>query len=367
MNKKAKIFVALLLTIGLVSLLVFLAWYFSNIFVYVIISLVISTILKPLTNYIANARVYNFRIPRALAILISFSVFVTVLGLLVVVFVPLISEQLRIFSGLNFEELAQKITRPLGLFEEILIEHNLTNEDKGFLIEGVREGFLSLIKGLRYGDIFTDVLSLTGSLFIGVIAVVFISFFLLYEQGMFKKFLIGIIPNRYFEVSIAAVYKIEKLLSNYLLGLVFQMFSIFTIAFIGLSIVGVKYSASIALFAAVINIIPYLGPILGALFGVLVTISTNILAAVPQDMTLLSLKVIVVFVIVQVTDNLFVQPIIFSKSVKAHPLEIFIIIFAGATIAGIPGMIAAIPVYTVVRVSVKEIYRGYKSYRIFKI
>jgi predicted PurR-regulated permease PerM len=73
-----------------------------------------------------------------------------------------------------------------------------------------------------------------------------------------------------------------------------------------------------------------------------------------------------VFATVQVVDNIFLQPMIFSKSVKAHPLEIFIVIFAGATLAGIPGMIAAIPGYTVIRVSVMEIYRGYKSYHIFK-
>ncbi len=73
------------------------------------------------------------------------------------------------------------------------------------------------------------------------------------------------------------------------------------------------------------------------------------------------------FAVIQLTDNLLLQPLIFSKSVKAHPLEIFIIIFAGATVAGIPGMIAAIPVYTVVRVLAMEFYRGYKSYHIFKI
>ncbi|MCK5372671.1 MAG: AI-2E family transporter, partial [Cyclobacteriaceae bacterium] len=74
-----------------------------------------------------------------------------------------------------------------------------------------------------------------------------------------------------------------------------------------------------------------------------------------------------VFAIVQLTDNVILQPLIFSKSVKAHPLEIFIIIFAGATLAGVVGMIAAIPVYTIIRVFVMEIYSGYKSYHIFKV
>ncbi|HSI74584.1 MAG TPA: AI-2E family transporter, partial [Lunatimonas sp.] len=78
-------------------------------------------------------------------------------------------------------------------------------------------------------------------------------------------------------------------------------------------------------------------------------------------------KILGVFAVVQLCDNIFLQPMIFSKSVKAHPLEIFVVIFAGAKLAGIMGMIFAIPVYTIFRVSFKEFYKGYKDYRIFKI
>jgi predicted PurR-regulated permease PerM len=69
---------------------------------------------------------------------------------------------------------------------------------------------------------------------------------------------------------------------------------------------------------------------------------------------------------VQITDNIVLQPLIFSKSVKAHPLEIFVIIFAGASLAGVLGMIAAIPVYTIIRVVLIELYQGYKQYKIFQ-
>jgi predicted PurR-regulated permease PerM len=146
------------------------------------------------------------------------------------------------------------------------------------------------------------------------------------------------------------------------------MTSIFTIAFAGLSILNIKYAASIALFAAVSNLIPYLGPILGASFGIIVGLSTSGSGIfISNEYLVLIFKIIAVFTTVQLTDNLILQPLIFSKSVKAHPLEIFIVIFAGATIAGIPGMIAAIPAYTVIRVSVIEIIRGYRSYHIFKL
>jgi predicted PurR-regulated permease PerM len=180
-----------------------------------------------------------------------------------------------------------------------------------------------------------------------------------------EKRLLMTLPNKYFEVVITAFSKIEKLLSNYLIGLLVQMTAIFTLATIGLSIIGIKYAASIALFAAVANVIPYLGPILGAIFGIIVSISTANIGG-PNEVLFLIFKIVVVFAIVQLNDNLVFQPLIFSKSVKAHPLEIFIIIFVGATLGGIIGMIAAIPVYTIVRVSVAEFSQGFKQYQIFK-
>ena len=153
-----------------------------------------------------------------------------------------------------------------------------------------------------------------------------------------------------------------------MVGLLIQMLSIFTLASLGLSLLGIKFAITIAIFAAVANLIPYLGPMLGAFFGIIVSISTSgVILDTPNDYLLLIFKIIVVFSIVQLFDNLVFQPLIFSKSVKAHPLEIFVVIFAGATLGGIVGMIAAIPVYTILRVSVIELVSGYKQYKIFKL
>ena len=105
---------------------------------------------------------------------------------------------------------------------------------------------------------------------------------------------------------------------------------------------------------------------MGSAFGIIVGLSTGNDLITTQDYTFLVLKITGVFSVVQLTDNILLQPLIFSKSVKVHPLEIFVIIFAGASIAGIPGMIAAIPAYTIIRVSVTELRKGYKQYYIFR-
>jgi predicted PurR-regulated permease PerM len=234
-------------------------------------------------------------------------------------------------------------------------------------MSNIRESITSFINeggAINIGSIINNLFTVAGSVTIGILAVVFITFFLLYEKGIFRRVALRLVPNNYFEMVITAFAKIEKLLSNYLIGLLVQMTAIFTLATIGLSIVGVKYAASIALFAAVANLIPYLGPLLGAIFGIVVSMSVSNFGSM-NEMLFLVIKIVTVFAIVQINDNLVFQPLIFSKSVKAHPLEIFIIIFVGGTLGGIVGMIAAIPVYTIVRVSVLEFSSGFKQYQIF--
>jgi len=358
-----------ILFIGLALVIfIFLSWYFSNIFFYLVISGILATILRPLTNYINNTQIFRMHIPRSFSVIFSFAIFIFILYLFVSIFVPLIREQIEVLSRLNYENILSRINTPIDNLEKFLIQYSLYEKEEGTLLISIKDNITAFIKnGGAYdiGLIINNLFSVAGNVTIGIIAVVFITFFLLYEKGLFRKIILRLVPNIYFEVVITAFSKIEKLLSNYLIGLFIQMTAIFTLATIGLTIVGIKYAASIALFAAVANVIPYLGPILGALFGIVVSLSTGNFTTI-NDILFLILKIVTVFGIVQINDNLVFQPLIFSKSVKAHPLEIFIIIFVGATLGGIIGMIAAIPVYTIVRVSIVEFSRGYKQYQIFK-
>lgn len=358
-----KFFIALFLGI---ILLVYLAWYFSNIFLYLIISLVITTVLRPLVNFIGRIQLLGTRVPRSMAIVFSYALLVLVLGSFVLLFIPLISEQIQVIAKLDFDKVYISISQPIATLEEFLIENRVVDQNSGFLVNSIRSTLLARLNEVNFTGLINSFLSATGSFFVGLLAVVFITFFLLYESGILRRNIISIIPNKYFEVFIGAMFKTEKLLSNYLLGLLFQMMSIFSIASVGLSILGVKYALTIALFAAFANLIPYLGPILGATFGVVVSLSTTGNFGFDQETIILVIKILSVFGVVQVTDNVLLQPIIFSKSVKAHPLEIFIIIFAGAAIGQIAGMIAAIPVYTIIRVTSKEVYAGFKEYRVFQ-
>jgi predicted PurR-regulated permease PerM len=193
------------------------------------------------------------------------------------------------------------------------------------------------------------------------------TFFFLREKGKLRRSFLELVPNQYFEFFVTGYHKIQSLLVGYLTGLLIQMLVIFTVTSLGLYIIGVKYAITIGFFTAIANLIPYFGPVLGAIFGITVGLSTTIIVGTDTSIYMFFIvKILAVFGLVQGTDNMLIQPIIFSKSVKAHPLEIFVIIFAGANLGGVTGMICAIPVYTILKVAIVELGFGYSQYHIFK-
>jgi predicted PurR-regulated permease PerM len=355
----------LYLLIG-ISTALFIGWYFSEITFYFIFSIVIAAVLRPITNRIAAIHILGRHIPRWLSILFSFASVCTVIFLIVLLFLPLISTQIELLSSYDIEYVYEQIKKPLGNLETVLINYKIINQPPGYLFDQISDSFNSSISAVNIQKTINAVFDITSSFFIGFMAILFISFFLLLENGLLRRNIIRLIPNAYFELSIATFQKVERLLSNYLIGLLFQMTMIFTLASVGLTLAGVEYALTIAFFAAIANLIPYAGPILGATFGILVGLSTGIYTD-SAELVILIIKILSVFSVVQATDNILFQPLIFSKSVKAHPLEIFVIIFAGAKIAGVLGMIFAIPVYTIFRVATIEFYKGYKEFKIFKL
>ena len=354
-----------LIILPIIAILAVFSWFFSTIVGYFILAMVFSAVLQTPTNYISQIQIAGIQLPRSVAVLISFFIFAGIIALFVLLFIPLVSEQIEFISVLDYNSLFEKIISPIDYIEKFLIERKWIKEEEGFLMTELQNYFLDFFKDMKFGNIINQILNTTSSVLIGTLSVLFISFFLLYEKGLFRRNIIALIPNAYFEVSISAIYKIEKLLSNYLFGLLIQMFSIFTLVSIGLIVSEVKYALTIAIFAAIANLIPYIGPILGASFGLIVSLSTQLQQTQDTAFSILAIKVIIVFLIVQFSDNLLLQPIIFSRSIKAHPLEIFTVVFMGAALAGAVGMIFAIPVYTILKVTALEFWKGYKEYRIF--
>ncbi len=360
------LYLALFLSV-LLGVLVGLGYVFSNIIGYIVVSLIIATILRPTVERLTSLQLFSLRFPKVPAILIAFSGFITVILLFLRLFIPLITGELSKLAEIDYKMILSQATHYLKGLESFLIKNNLVDEQEGFILEKSGSYALDFLQGFEFSTLINNAFSFLGSVLISLLAISFISFFFLLEKGLMRKLFLKLIPNSFFELTITAFYKIEKLLSNYLTGLLLQMLAIFSLASILLTIAGIDYAFTIAVFAAAANLIPYLGPILGASFGVIIAVSTSGMYTDVQGVFLILAKLGVVFGIVQIADNIIFQPIIFSKSVKAHPVEIFVIVFVGATLAGPLGMIFAIPAYTIVRVSLIEFYLGYQEYKIFNL
>jgi predicted PurR-regulated permease PerM len=169
-------------------------------------------------------------------------------------------------------------------------------------------------------------------------------------------------PEKYEQQIEHALVSVNQLLRRYFVGIIIQSILIGTLDTIGLMIVGIKFDTAmvIGLIAGILNVIPYVGPLTGAIFAVLIGVATNLNLDFSTQLVPLIGYILLVFVVTRVIDDVLFQPLIFSSSVNAHPLEIFIVLLVAGNIAGILGMLLAIPAYTVIRVFAKEFFNKFR-------
>ncbi len=217
-------------------------------------------------------------------------------------------------------------------------------------IERIQKRLFSFFNPSQIPNLFSSVLGFFGNLMVAMMSIFFITFFFLKEKSLFPNFVGAIVPKEYEKKTRNALTSITNLLTRYFGGVLIQVTTITLFVSVSLGLLGIENALLIGFFAALINVIPYVGPIIGAAFGMFIVISSNLGMDFYDQMLPLLTKVFLVFACMQMLDNFLLQPFIFSNSVSAHPLEIFIIILVGAELNGVLGMVLAIPVYTVLRV-----------------
>ena len=224
----------------------------------------------------------------------------------------------------------------------------------------IRENIIYYINPQRIQSIFSATFSAFGNIVIGTLSVFFIAFFFLKEQGLFYEMIKTVVPVQYEQQMMHAVDASSKLLIRYFIGILTQMTIILVYLGIVLNVLSVENALLIAFFAAITNVIPYIGPIVGFFFGLIITISGNLDVAFYTELMPQLIRLVIAFGSIQLIDNFVLQPVIFSRSVKAHPLEIFFIVMIGARLGGVTGMVVAIPFYTVFRVLAKVFLSEFK-------
>jgi len=389
-------------------LVAFLIFYFSDIFTYIILAWVVSMIGAPINQRLQGIIGKN---AAAITTLVSFTL---ILGLLFYLFIPPIVQQTQKFGSIDYNQLAKSFEEPLDDWNTWLIEKgilpsieetipvevtedghveeqiarvdsayttvngqnitlivNVHNDQEETLneldvvqtddfFERAKKNIIQFFNPSRITGLFSSIVGFLGNLLITVLSVLFIAFFFLKENGLFTQGVRSIVPNTYEEESVHVIDQSAELLIRYFVGVAIQVTIITIFITTVLSFLGFENALLIGFFAALMNVVPYIGPILGAAFAVIIVVSANLDVSFYDVLLPKILKILGVFAVMQLIDNFLLQPNIFSKSVKAHPLEIFIVVLMGAKIGGVTGMILAIPGYTVIRVLAKVFLSEFK-------
>ncbi len=334
-------------------LVVFIIYKFSTVVIYVLIAWIVSMLGQPLMLFFQKyLRVGRFYAGSSLCAALTILCFFIIFGSLGFIFIPPIVEQAYNLSQLDFQALAKTLEPPLAILNKRLGAMGVLEPGKSIVTQ-LQPIVVGWLKTTKISDLLTSFFSTATGLLATLTSVVFISFFFLREQNMFSDFMRTLVPVR-FETHIKSAIKDTSLmLTRYFRGITIQIFAFAGVVSIGLSIFSVENALLIGFFGALMNLVPYLGPIIGAVFGVAITISSHLQLDFYTQILPLCIKVVGVFGVAQFLDGFVMQPLIMSNSVAAHPLEIFLVILIGAQIYGVGGMILAIPTYTVVRVVAK--------------
>ena len=350
-----------IIRLGGLAIVVALCLYFKSVLIYIIAAVVVSLLGRPLMKLMRKIKIKGKSAPDWLLAILAILVIIGLLILIISQIIPLVTSIIHDASAINerhyfgenpIDKLNQWI---IGLFPDLDQDFNIVTLVMGKVKELVDFG--------KVGGIVGSVASMVTSLFVALFAIVFISFFFLKEEGLFERIVCAFVPDKHESTMNKTLTEIRELLSRYFVGLLLEMLGVAVLNFLGLWLIahiGLNYALGIAFIAGLLNIIPYVGPILGygigIIFGVIIKLGTG--AGLDVNIWVFILIIFAIMFTVQMIDNFIYQPLIYSTSIKAHPLEIFIVILMASSIGGAVGMLVAIPAYTIVRViAIRFFYR----------
>jgi len=345
----------------LLGVLIFaaVAYYFSDILMYLLLAWVLSMLGRPLMVFFQRRlRFKRLRMGPASASLLTILTFYLILAGILMIFVPTIVAQARNLATVDYQALGEKLRGPF--FNLDVQMHQIGMLDPGeSLATRTQEILKNWFKPTLLGDFVGSFIGVAGNVLVTFTAVTFILFFFLKEDNLFLGIVHALVPNELEPKVRHTIRESSTVLTRYFTGLVVQV-TIFALAVtLILWIFGVPNALLIGAFGGIFNVIPYVGPILGIVFGCFITVSSHLEMDFASMLPLL-LTVGGAFLAVQALDNALLGPLIFSKSVQAHPLEIFIVTLIAAKLGGVTGMVIGIPVYTVLRVIARTFFSELK-------
>lgn len=343
----------------------YLLWYFSAIVGYILASVVLSLIGKPVVNLLDKVKLGRFKIPEWVSALLTLFLLWGFIGGILALVIPGVAIQVEKFSQVDSGAILNALQEPIDRLVLWFEQHNIKFSGNQSLEEYVNAEVVNAFDVSEFSNLFGTLFGFISELGIAVFSISFMTFFFLRDQTLFYKGVMSAVPTRYEEQVMQVIKDSRELLTRYFVGIGIQILLITTCITVGSLIVGLDFELALTIgFAAgLFNVIPYVGPLVGGVFGIMLAITNNLDLDFYTGTMPLIIKMFVVFSITQLLDNVLFQPVIFSKSVKAHPLELFIVLLVAGNVGGMLGMILAIPAYTFIRIILKQFFSHFKLVR----
>ncbi len=351
-----------LVGIAITSLVLFLVWYFSSVVIYILVSAVLAVMFRPLVSLLSKTHLGQYTVSRGVAALLSLFAIWILFTLIFALIVPLVFSKFNELSTLNLTEVLRSVEEPMlkvqhysqGLWS--IPESNFSLSDS--LVSTLKQ----FVDFDTINNAFTSIVGLIASFVISFFSISFITFFFLKDDGLFNNMVAALFPHKYAENVDRALTSISFLLSRYFVGILGESIIIFSLLSISMICFGMKSSDALfmGLIMGVLHVIPYAGPFIGAILSLILGVISPI-----EGLNIGSTLLIIAstIMIIKGADDFVLQPTLYSERVKAHPLEVFIVILLSGYVAGIIGMLLAIPSYTVARVFAKEFFSQFSLVR----
>ena len=343
-----------------VAIGIYLLYYFADLVSFVLASRVLSMLGQPIMHFLLDrVKLRKFKWGTSISAVITILVYLSIIGLIGLLFIPIILEQGSHLANIDYNAIGASLKSPLSYINAKLQSWGLITSEQDVLNQ-LKEIVQKWFRPERVSNVFSSIIKIGSNLTLAIGSIIFITFFFLQESSLFQEYLVAIVPKRHEQKILHILGDSSRLLRKYF-GAILVQASIFCfISYIALSLFGIDNALLIGFFGGIMNVIPYVGPIIAMIFSVFIAITSNVGVDLSNSLIPLISKSIGGIFIAQLIDNWLVQPFLFSKTVKAHPLEIFIIILVAAKVGGITGMVLAIPAYTVLRVIAKAFLSEYK-------
>jgi len=334
-------------TVALISLVLYFLYQIQSVVIYLIIALILTLIGNPILDFLR----IRLRFRHTLATITTLLLFVCTIVGFIMLFVPLVIDQGQNLSLLNTSNIEKN---SIQLYEQAITYLEKHHIDTSRLMK--EQNLFSKINFNIIPNFLNNLLAMVSSFGIGLASVLFITFFFLNDRNLFVEGAKKLIPDSHESQILNSVYKINHLLSRYFIGLLLQLFIVFILYLIVLLIFDIDNAIVIAFLCGILNIVPYIGPLIASVLAAILTMISNLGSDFQTQILPTTIYVLIGFWVVQIIDNNVSQPIIFSKSVSSHPLEIFLVILIAGFLTGILGMIVAVPFYTILKVIGKEFF-----------